>query len=186
TSKIELNLRFEQLARLSDSPLPSDAWRRFHKIRRTDPDELKSIKTCARSLVLISIWKTSYSAIIISLVCGLALWLCSAVWFHNIFWINDVLYLLTVLFVLAPIITLFGLRFVVNWKRCGQAPRVTVGEIVNYLVNKRPDHSVRADGLPYSREEIEQFVAEVLCESLAVKPEEIRPEARIVHDLGAA
>ena len=185
TPKIERNLRLEQLARLSDSPLPSDAWRRFHKIRRTDPDELKSIKTCARSLVLISIWKTSYSAIIISLVCGLALWLCSAVWLHNIFWINDVLYLSTVLFVLAPIIILFGVRFVVNWKRCGRASRVTVGEIIDYLVDRRPDHSIRADGLPYSRSEIERIVGDTLCEALAVEPKEVRPEARIFHDLGA-
>jgi len=39
-------------------------------------------------------------------------------------------------------------------------------------------------GIPYSRAEIEQNVAEVLCESLAVKPEEIKPEARIIKDLG--
>jgi len=185
SSKIERNLRLEQLADLSDSPLPSDVWRRFHKIRRDDPVELKAIKTCVRSRVFIPIWKTSYWAITISLVCGLMLWLCIAMWLHNALRINDFVYLLTVLLVLAPIFISSGLRFAVNWKRCGRASRIMVGEIIDCLVEQRPDHSVRADGLPYSREEIEHTVAEILCEVLAVEPKEVRPESRLIHDLGA-
>ena len=185
SSKIDQKLRLEQLTDMSDPPLPTDFWRRFYKIQRNETSELRAIKACVRSRMFVSIWKTTYLTITISLVCGIILWLGSVVWLHNALWLNDVFYLLTVLFVLLPIFILFGLRHVVNWKRCHHPSRVTVGEIIDVLVDLRPDHSVRGDGIPYSREEIEQIVAEVLCETLGVKPEEIRPEANIFHDLGA-
>ena len=185
TEKIKRELRLEQLISLSDTPLPTDFWKRFHKIQRAEPNEWKAIKTYVRSRVLISIWKTSYWALTISLICGVIFWLGSTVLLLEAFWINDILFLLMALFVPAPIPILFGFRFVANWKRCGQASRVTVGEIIDYLVDQRPNRSVRGDGLPYSREEIEQGVAVALCESLGVTPEEIRPEARIYQDLGA-
>jgi uncharacterized protein (DUF433 family) len=101
-------------------------------------------------------------------------------WIGNVL---DILFLVAAL--LVPGIVLFGLRFVVNWKRCRRASRITVREIIDDLVDQRSDHSVRADGLPYNRVEIEQIVAKILCEALAVKPEEIKPEARIYKDLGA-
>ena len=190
SSKIEQKLRLEQLVDLADSPLSPDFWRRFHKICRGDPDELKTIKTYARARVFISKWKTFCWSFGITFVWGLMLYLGSTVWLcyntlvvRGTMWIDDFENFLTVLFI--PGIILFGLQYATNWKRCGQASRITVEDIINHLCEQRTDHSVRADGFPYSRAEIEQGVAEILCEALAVKPEEIKPEARIVTDLGA-
>ena len=189
SSKIERKLRLEQLVDLADSPLPVGFWRRFHKICRGDPDELKTIKVYVRSRELVSAWGMFWRSFGITLLWGLMLYLGSTVWLccntlrGNALWIDDVKNFLTILFI--PAIILFGLRFIVNWKRCGQASCVTIEEIINDLGEQRADRSVRADGLPYSRTEIEQGVAEVLCEALAVKPEKIKPEARIIKDLGA-
>ena len=99
TDNIERELRLEQLVSLSDTPLPTDFWRQFHKIRRDEPDELKAIKTYVRSCVLISIWKTSFWALTISLICGVALWLCSTILFLEVFWING--YCDNILFILS-------------------------------------------------------------------------------------
>ncbi|MGL4594389.1 MAG: hypothetical protein ACRCUY_06630 [Thermoguttaceae bacterium] len=49
----------------------------------------------------------------------------------------------------------------------------------------RIDRSVRADGLPYTPEEILQGVTEALCEALAVEPEKVTLDAGIIKDLGA-
>ena len=178
SSRIVQEMRLEQLAGLS--PLPKNFWRQFYKRFKDDSDELKAIKVCVRSCELVSAWDTSFWSFFVTFVSCLWFWLGVVFDFFHF----DVLPFLTVLFI--PSLVLFGSRFVMNWKRCGQASRVTVGEIIDALVEQRPDHSVRADGLPYNRKEIEQIVAEILCEALAVKPEEVRPEARIIHDLGAA
>jgi len=179
SSKIDRNLHLEQLAGLSDAPLSPDVWRQFYKICRDDPDDLKTIKVCIRSQELVSTWDAFCWSLIITIIVG--------VWFWNGialgFFYFDVLSCITVLSI--PGVILFGSRFVMNWKRCGRAPRTTVGEIIDYLVGQRPDRSIRADGLPYRREEIEQIVADILCEVLAVEPEKVTPKARILHDLGA-
>jgi len=173
TSKIERKLRLEQLADLSDPPLSALFWRRFLTICRGDPNELKAIKAYVLSRELVSVWKTLFLSLGITTACCL--------WFG--IW-TDIWTIFVLLFV--PAIILFGLRSIVNRVNRRKASRVTVGEIIDNLVDQRSDRSVRADGLPYSRTEIEQGVAEALCKSLAVKPEEIKPEARIYNDLGAA
>ena len=67
-----------------------------------------------------------------------------------------------------------------NWP-----PNLTVGDLIIGLAEQRPDRSVRADGLPYTQEEILQGVTEALCEALAVEPDEVTLDARIYKDLGA-
>jgi acyl carrier protein len=55
-------------------------------------------------------------------------------------------------------------------------------DLVEQKIRKTNEESNKS---PYSRMEIEQGVREILCKVLAVKPEEIKPEARIYTDLGA-
>ena len=176
SSAIKRDFRLEQLAHLSESHLTPNFWKRFHRISKDDSDEWKSIKTYVLSREYVSAWKT------FSLSFGMTFVLCVWLWIIGCLW-KDVFYFLVVL--LVPLIILFGIRFVINWTRRKKPSQVTVGEIIDYLVDQKRDHSVRADGLPYSRVEIEQIVADALVESLAVDLEEIKPEARIIKDLGA-
>ena len=62
-------------------------------------------------------------------------------------------------------------------------PEMTLGEITNEVILRRKQ-SLKKDGLPYTREEIEEIVKVALCEALAVKPEDVTPEADLVRDLG--
>jgi acyl carrier protein len=48
----------------------------------------------------------------------------------------------------------------------------------------RKKKSLKEDGSPYTREEIENIVKAAICEALAVKPELVTPEADLVRDLG--
>ena len=160
SSRVIQEMRLEQLAGLSDTPLPKNFWRRFYKICRGDPDKLKTIKVCVRSRELVSTWKTFCWSFVITLIWALVLYLGSTVWLccnalgsYGTLWIDDVRLFLTVLFI--PGFVLFGFQFAVNWNRCGQAPRMTVAEIIHDIGEQRTDRSVRADGLPYSRKEIE-------------------------------
>jgi acyl carrier protein len=175
-TRIANELSLDQLADFSASPISTGFWQQFRTIRKDDADELKTIKSYLISREYVSAFKTlALSFGITSALCG---WLLISGLLRK-----DVLYFLTVLF--APSGILFGIRAIVNWTRCGNKSQITVAEIINYIVDQKRDHSVRADGLPYSREEIEQSVAEVLCESLAVNPEKITQDARIIKDLGA-
>ena len=150
SSRVIQEMRLEQLAGLSDTPLPKNFWRQFHKRFLDDSDELKAIKVCVRSRELVSAWDTFLWSFFVTFVMGLWFWLALAFDFFDF----DILSFIIVV-LLIPSLALSGLRFAVNWKRCGQASRVTVGKIIDTLVEQRPDHSVRADGLPYSRKEIE-------------------------------
>lgn len=157
SSGIKRVFRLEQLAHLSESPLAVDFWKRFHKIRQDDSDEWKSIKAFALSREYVSAWKTCFLSFGITFVLCIWLWIIGCLW-------KDVSHFLIVLFV--PGIILFGLRFVINWTRHNKPSQIAVGEIIDYLVDRKRDHSVRADGLPYSRAEIEKIVADTLIESL--------------------
>ncbi len=64
--------------------------------------------------------------------------------------------------------------------------RFTVKFLCDLVEQKIREKNEGIDDLPYGRAEIEHFVAEALIEALAVKPEEIKPDARIIKDLGAA
>jgi len=176
-SKIDTKFRLNQLADLSVSPLSTAFWKRFYRIQRNDLSELKAIKVYVLSRELVSAWNTLYLSSVITISFFILLLI------GGFFW-DGVLYFLTALFV--PGIILFGLRSIVNRQRSYKASRVTVGEIIDYLADQRQDRSVRADGLPYSRTEIEQCVAKILCEVLAIELEEIKPESRLIQDLGAA
>ena len=173
---IREDYRLSQLAKMSASSLPVGFWRRFRTMRKDDPDELKEIKIFLRSREYIPAGKTT--ALSFGITFALCLWL----WIIGDLW-KDIFSFLVVL--LVPCVIFFGLRFVLNWTRRRKASDVSVGEIINDIADRQRDHSVRADGLPYSREEIEIFVAETLVEALAVDPKEIKPEARLIRDLGA-
>ena len=168
--------RLAQLAKMAASPLPVGFWRRLRKMRKDDPDELKEIKAFLRSREYISAEKTMALSLGITFVWCLWLGIIGQLW-------KDISSFLVVLFV--PGVILFGLRFVFNGTYRRKFSDVTVGEIIKNIADRQRDHSVRADGLPYSREEIEQFVAETLVEALAVDPKEIKPEAKLIKDLGA-
>ncbi|MCL2304617.1 MAG: hypothetical protein FWC43_04670 [Planctomycetaceae bacterium] len=62
---------------------------------------------------------------------------------------------------------------------------LTVRTLCDIVEQKIQEKNKGINGPPYSRAEIENGVAKALCEVLAIKPEEIKPEARIYQDLGA-
>ncbi|MCL2119368.1 MAG: hypothetical protein FWH27_13180 [Planctomycetaceae bacterium] len=70
-----------------------------------------------------------------------------------------------------------------DYRRDKIMPGMTLGEITNEVILRRKQ-SLTKDGLPYTREEIEEIVKVALCEALAVKPEDVTPEADLVRDLG--
>jgi acyl carrier protein len=173
TTRITNELSLGQLADLAGLPVSGGFWRRFRKGRQDDTDELKMIKSYLISREYISAFKT--------LVLLFGITFVFFVWFFIADWSSvDVLKIGAVLSCI-----LFGIRAIVNWARSGSRSRITVADIINYIVDKKRDHSVRADGQPYSREEIEQGISDILCDCLALKPEKITPDARIIKDLGA-
>lgn len=71
-----------------------------------------------------------------------------------------------------------------NDYRCYMSvPQLTLGEIVDSVIEQRRQ-SLKKDGSPYTREEIEEGVKAALCEALAVKPKDVTPEKDLVRDLG--
>jgi len=48
----------------------------------------------------------------------------------------------------------------------------------------RKKKCLKEDESPYTRAEIEEIVKAVLCKTLAIKPEEVTPEADLARDLG--
>jgi len=60
---------------------------------------------------------------------------------------------------------------------------LSLGKITDRIVLHRKN-SLKNDGTSYTREEIEEVVKAALCEALAVKPEEVVPEADLIRDLG--
>lgn len=62
-------------------------------------------------------------------------------------------------------------------------PNITLGEITDEIIAQRK-RSLKKDGSPYTREEIEEVVKAALCEALAVKPKDVTPEKDLVRDLG--
>jgi acyl carrier protein len=173
----------EQLANLSASPLPAGFWRRFRKIQKDDEDELKSIKSYIVSREYIStvdIGCLSFciSIVLLGFLCFFELLLFMDGKLSRFAWRS----FLVILF--APSCILFGIRAIVNWVRCGRKSQITVAEIVNHIVDKKRDHSVRIDGSPYSREEIEQGVIELISKHTSVKQKDITMDCCIIKDLG--
>ena len=60
---------------------------------------------------------------------------------------------------------------------------MTLGKITDQVILCRKK-ILKANGSPYTREEIEAIVKAALCAALAVKPEEVTPEKDLVRDLG--
>ena len=81
------------------------------------------------------------------------------------------------------------LFWLLNWgyidkrRRVNFLPNMTLGEVIDQIV-LREKKSLKNDGVPYTREEIEAIVKAALCAALAVKPEEVTPEKDLVRDLG--
>ncbi|MDR1053577.1 MAG: hypothetical protein LBL39_05325 [Planctomycetaceae bacterium] len=176
TTKITNELSLEQLANLSASPIHAGFWRQLRKRRKDDTDELKMIKSYLISREYVSVFKTLALSFVITF--AFFVWLFISDW-EGV----NVLKILAALFV--PSCVLFGIRAIVNLTKSRSGSKITVAEMINYIVDQKRDHSVRTDGQPYSRKEIEQDIAEILCDCLALKPEKITPDARIVKDLGA-
>ncbi len=160
--------------------IPSPRWSQLYRIRKSDTPTLKLIKMQVSSRELISSGKALWQSITVPIILYVLLLL-----FGSFLLSRELVGLLAIAVWSLPIVLFFERRFVINRFRSRRPPRITVDELIQELVKLRPDHSVRADGISYSRAEIEQAVAEALIEALAVKPEEIKPEARIIKDLGA-
>ncbi len=62
-------------------------------------------------------------------------------------------------------------------------PNVTLGEIADHIIVQHRK-SLKEDGSPYTRSEIEEIVKQILCCELGLKPEDVTPEADLVRDLG--
>jgi acyl carrier protein len=60
---------------------------------------------------------------------------------------------------------------------------MTLGIITDRVI-VRKKKSLKDDGSPYTRKEIEEIVKTVLCAVLAVKPKDVTPEADLMRDLG--
>jgi acyl carrier protein len=175
-TRIVNELSLEQLADFSASPISAGFWRQLRKIRKDDADELKTIKSYLLYREYVSAFKILVLPLGITVVFSVWLW---------ILLLKNVSNFLVILLVPIGILfgILFGIRAIVNWTRRRNRSQITVGEIIDYIVDKKRDRSVRADGLPYSREEIEQGVIKILCESLFVKPEDITMGTRLIKDL---
>ena len=63
-------------------------------------------------------------------------------------------------------------------------PNVTLGEIAEQIVS-RHQKSLKDNGSPYTRTEIEEIVKKILCDELAIRnPEKVTPESDLIRDLG--
>ena len=70
-----------------------------------------------------------------------------------------------------------------KYRRCRHVPEMPLGEIADIIIAHQK-MSLKKDGSPYTREEIEEIVKTVICEALAVKPEDVTPDADMLRDLG--
>ncbi|MDR1480823.1 MAG: hypothetical protein LBJ00_18000 [Planctomycetaceae bacterium] len=178
TTQITDDLSLSRLADFSASPIPCNFWQQLRKIQKDDTDELKMIKSYIISREYISAFKTLMLSVAISL--GFMFLLSFLPTMSLSIWNEDTI--LAVLF--APSVILFGRRAILNWIRRNKKSKIKVTEIINHIVKQKHKHSVRPDGQPYTRKEIEQGIAEILCDILGVKPKKITPDARLTKDLG--
>jgi len=70
-----------------------------------------------------------------------------------------------------------------KYRRRRRVPEMPLGEIVDTIIAWQR-MSLKKDGSPYTRDEIEEIVKTVICEALAVKPEDVTPDADMLRDLG--
>ncbi|MCL2623765.1 MAG: hypothetical protein FWD31_08880 [Planctomycetaceae bacterium] len=129
------------------------------------------------------VWIGFSGCLILALICPLVMtgyYFYSKTWLLTIFdeWIFGLL-----VFFLGGIFWLLIFCGINIRCRVNFLPEMTLGEIVDFIVLYEKK-SLKEDGSPYTREEIERIVKAALCDALAVKPEDVTPEADIIRDLG--
>ncbi|MDR1480825.1 MAG: hypothetical protein LBJ00_18010 [Planctomycetaceae bacterium] len=179
TTQITDDLSLSRLADFSASPIPYNFWQQLRKIQNDDTDELKMIKSYMISCDYLSVFNTMLASVFLFI--GITFW-CVIV-FPLVLGYHLLTSWRTVIALFTPSIMFFGIQPIFNWIQRNKKSKITVAEIINHIVKQKHKHSVRTDGQPYSRKEIEQGVLEILHERLSINGE-ITLDDRLVEDLG--